>query len=193
MKGIVSSLLQNGEWIILDWSQLLPFSLHLVLANMEPHFVTQLKLMVDSVFVMSSLVAGLTFLQLLLYCLVNLLDPQDELLYFVPIITSTGVIFPSKDHIKRVLFQVTKTCLKWWMLCRWVHCSIVGMLHIWKILIPQLRMFPTIASQQMYHDAIHNLCLSVSLWMKCRASFQLGVHHLPQVSPKRSEKVRVPI
>ena len=112
-KGIVSNLLQDGEWTIPDWLQLLPFSLHPVLADMKPHFVAHLKLMVDSVFVMSSLVTGLAFLQLLLHCLMNQLDSLNELLSFVPIITSTGVIFPSKDHIKRFLWQVTKTCLKW--------------------------------------------------------------------------------
>lgn len=83
MKGIVYNLLQNGEWTISDWPQPLPFSLHPVLADMEPHFVTHLKLMVDSVFVMSSLVTGLTFLQLLLYFLVNQLDLLNELLSFV--------------------------------------------------------------------------------------------------------------
>ena len=78
-------------------------------------------------------------------------------------------------------------------MCRSVHCSIVGMLHIWKMFIPQLRMFSTIASQQVYHSVVDNLYLFVSLWMKCRASFQLGVHHLPQDGPKLSKKSRVPI
>lgn len=193
MEGIVSNLLQDGEWTLLDWSRLLPFSLHPFLVDMEPHFVAYLKLMVDSLFVMLSLVLGLTFLQLLLYCLVNQLDPLNKSLCFVPVITPTGVIFPSKDHIKRIFWQVAKTCFKWWTMCRWVHCSIVGMLHIWKMLIPQLRMFPTIASQQMYHSEVENLCLFISLWMKCHAYFQLGVHHLPQAGPKLSEKARVPI
>lgn len=113
MKGNVSNLLQDGKWTILDWSQLLPFYLHPVFSDMEPHFVTHLKLMVNSVFIMSSLVPGLTFLQLLLLCLVNQLYPLNEPLLFFPIITSTGVIFPSKYHIKRVFWQVAKTCLKW--------------------------------------------------------------------------------
>ena len=113
MKGIVSNLLQDDEWTIPYWSQLLPFSLHPVLADMEPHCVTNLKLMVNSVFVMSSVVPGLTFLQLLLYCLVNQLDPLNELLRFVLVIMSIRTIFPSKDHIKRVFWKVAKTCLKW--------------------------------------------------------------------------------
>lgn len=104
MKGIVPNLLQNGEWTIPDWSQFLAFSLHPVLVDVEPHFVAYLELMVDSMFVMLSLVMGLTFLQLFLYFLVNQLDSLNELLNFVPIITSTGAIFPSKDHFKRVLW-----------------------------------------------------------------------------------------
>jgi len=71
MKGIVTNLLQNGKWTIPDWSQLLPFSLHPVLDDVKPNFITHLELVVDSVFVISSLVMGLTFLQLFLYCLVD--------------------------------------------------------------------------------------------------------------------------
>ena len=52
MKGIVPNLLQNGEWSILDWPQLLSFPLHPVFANVEPHFVAHLELMVDLVFIM---------------------------------------------------------------------------------------------------------------------------------------------
>ena len=100
MKGIVSNLLQYGEWSIPDWLQLLSFSLHPVFADVEPHLVAHLELMVNLVFIMSSLITGLTFLQLLLHCLVNQLDSLNELLSFIPIITSTGAIFPSKDHQK---------------------------------------------------------------------------------------------
>ena len=160
---------------------------------MEPHFVTHLKLMVDLVFIILSLVTGLNFLQLLLYYLVNQLDPLNELLHFVPSSCPLESSSLLKTISKGSFWQVSKTWLKWWTMRRWVHCSVVGMLYIWKVLIPQLRMFPTIASQQMNHDAIEKLYFSISLWMKCHDSFQLAVHHHPQAGPKLSEQVRVPI
>ena len=74
-----------------------------------------------------------------------------------------------------------------------MHCSVVSVLHIWKVFIPQLGMFAAIAPQQVYHGTINDLCLSVGLWMECRASLQLGIHHAPQAGPKLSKETRVSI
>ena len=52
-------------------------------------------------------------------------------------------------------------------------------------------MFAAIALQQVYHGMVDYLCLSVGLWMECRTSLQLGVHHSPQASPKISKEARV--
>ena len=99
MKAIIPNLLQYGEWSIPDWPQLLSFSLHPVFAYVEPHLVAHLESMVNSVFIMSSLVTGLTIFQLHLHCLVNYLDSLNELLSFVFIIMFTRAILPPKDHV----------------------------------------------------------------------------------------------
>ena len=58
---------------------ILAFTLQSLLADVKSYLVSNLKLMINHVFVMLSFILCLTFLQLFRDYLVYLLDPLDEL------------------------------------------------------------------------------------------------------------------
>ena len=68
--------------------ELLAFSFHPLLADVKPYLISHLKLMINSMIVMASLVLGLTLLQLLLHCLMYLLNSLNEPAGFVFILGS---------------------------------------------------------------------------------------------------------
>ena len=89
MKSIHPNLLQDGEGNISNRLELLAFSFHPLLADVKPYLISHLKLMINSMLVMVSLVLGLTLLQLLLHYLMYLLNSLNELVGFVFILGST--------------------------------------------------------------------------------------------------------
>ena len=99
MKSIVPNLCYYCEGTISNGFSFVPFPLHSILANMEPYLVSNLKLMVNSVLIMSSFIPSLTLLQLLLYCMMNHLYSLNKLLCFVAFILSIAIPFFPKDHI----------------------------------------------------------------------------------------------
>jgi hypothetical protein len=79
MKSIGTTFLQNSEGSISDGIAFLAFTLQYLLADVNPYLVSNLELMINSVFVMSSFIFFLNFLQLFPDCLVYLLDPLNEI------------------------------------------------------------------------------------------------------------------
>ena len=88
MKGIRPNLLQDGEGTISDGLELLAFFVHPLLADVKPHLISHLKLMINSMLVMESLILDLTLLQLLLHYLMYLLNSLNEPAGFVFILGS---------------------------------------------------------------------------------------------------------
>jgi len=159
-KSVLTNFLKYLERSIPYWFQFLTFTLHSVFANLQPDLITNLETMLNSMLVMPYLVLGLASFQLFLHCLVNFLC-----LY--------------QDKIQGRLWYKTKKSLKRRSLSRRVLDTVVSMLHIAQMLIPNLGMLATIASEKLDHCPIDHLCLTIYLWMKCCALLQSGVHQLP--------------
>lgn len=67
MKIYVSNLLQYGKWAISDQSKLISFPFHYIFIDVEPHFVSNLELVINLVLVMSGFLLSLNLLQLILH------------------------------------------------------------------------------------------------------------------------------
>ena len=58
--------------------------------------------------------------------------------------------------------------------------SVVAMLNVQNLIIPQLRMLVAVTSKQMNHNRLYHLYMSIFLWMESSTPLHLGVHHSPQ-------------
>jgi hypothetical protein len=86
MEGIVTNVFKYLERSISNWFHFFIFSFKPLFANVNPTFISNLEIVINTMLVMSYLVLGLALFQLFLYHLMHQLNLFNEILCSINLI-----------------------------------------------------------------------------------------------------------
>jgi hypothetical protein len=179
LKIIATHNLGNSVRPITKWLKLPMGPGEILILQMKPDFVANLKLVLYHVFIMALLVLSIGFMQNLLDLLADVLNLLNE----------SGGFF---DHglIKRIGFLCggKRNCningsqglesqihLKWAMVGGTMESSVVIVLNIWETLVPCMRMLRFLHAQDVHNNMIDDLGLAIGLGVERSGFCELGV------------------